>query len=448
MKSFVLKQVLFLIGATLILVLIMGVFLISSAHGATLPSGSRAGFKSALMTSSSDDDWADDWDEEWDKDWGDDWDNDSNDWVDGERTGVMVRYNRVEGLMAGMRIKKEYWRSRETHRPFIYGHWGYAFAAKEFQYMAGLEKGLFDEFRFGFGGEYHRMIDTPDRWIIPDEENSLAAVLLKEDFQDFYLREGGSGYIIQNINGAATFTAAYNVDEFRSVEKNTNWSLFGGKKQFRQNPAMDEGELHSLSLNFELDTRNSKRKTRQGWLVQLEGEHAGDDLRGDFTFDRVLLDLRRYQPLGYNDGLDFRIRAGSSWGHLPWQRSYQLGGLSTLRAFRFKKFPDGPDQAGGNRMVLAQLEYRLGNQDLPDEFDLGILEHFYIVLFADAGWVAHVDENMDWTEGFEDLDYHDFKNDVGLALTNRGGNVRFEIARRTDTSVKPFMFWFRLNRPF
>ncbi|NQT25818.1 BamA/TamA family outer membrane protein [candidate division KSB1 bacterium] len=447
MKSIILKQVFFLIGATLILVILMGFFFFSNAHGATPQSNSEKGFRANLTTSSWGDDWEEDGDE-WDEEWDADWDSDVDEWVDGDRTGLMIRYNRVEGLMAGMRIKKEYWRSRDSNRPFIYGHWGYAFAAKEFQYMAGLEKGLFDTYRFGFGGEYHRMIDTPDRWIIQDEENSLAAVVLKEDFQDFYLREGGSGYLMQNITEAVTMTAAYNVDQFKSVEKNTNWSIFGGKKQFRPNPIMDEGELYSLSAKLVLDTRNSKRKTKQGWYVQIEGEHAGNDLRGDFTFDRLLVDLRRFQPLGYQDGLDIRLRAGSAWGHLPWQRSYHLGGLSTLRAFQYKAFPGGPDQSGGNRMVLGQIEYRLSRQDLPDEIDLGILEHFYIILFADAGWVENVDENLDWTEGFEDLDYGDFKSDVGLALSNRGGNMRVEIARRTDTSVKPFMFWFRLNRPF
>ena len=447
MKSFVFKQALFLIGATLILVLLMGFFFFSSAHGGTPPCDLRAEFETAILSSSWDDDWDDDWDE-WEDNWDDDWDSDMDDWVNGDRAGLMLRYNRVEGLMAGMRMKREYWRERGSNRPFIYGHWGYAFAAKEFQYQAGLEKGMFDTFRFSFGGEYHRMIDTPDRWIIQDEENSIAAILLKEDFQDFYLREGGSGYVMQNLTEAISLTAAYHVDEFRSVEKNTNWSIFGGKKQFRPNPAMDEGELKSISLKFEIDTRNSKKKTKSGWYIQMEGEHAGDDLNGDFTFDRALVDIRRFQPLGYQDGLDLRIRAGSSWGDMPWQRRFHLGGLSTLRAFRYKKFPCGPDQAGGNRMVLGQIEYRLGRQDLPDEIDLGILENFYIILFADAGWVAHVDEGLDWTEGFDDLDYRDFKSDIGLALANRGGNMRFEIARRTDTGHKPFMFWFRLNRPF
>lgn len=379
-----------------------------------------------------------DW-EDWD--WDDDWDNNkSND--------TEVRYNRVEGVYLGYALKRDFFRKRYPNRPFLFGESGYSFGNKEFQYQAGLEKGFMDDFRLAFGAEYHHQIETPDRWIIPQDENSLAAFLLKEDFYDYYLTEGYSFYITQNITPIMTWSASYHVDDMDSCKKTTNWALFGGRDKFRSNPYMSSGEIKSVKGEFTLDTRNSKTKTTHGWYAQAEYEQAGEDFKGDYDFKRFVFDIRRYQSLGYGDGLDVRIRLGSGNGNLPWQRTFQLGGISTMRGFKYKELSGGALVPGGNRMMLAQIEYRMGSQDLPDEIDMGLLEHFNLIVFSDFGWVESVDRDWDLFEGFDNLTFDNLKNDIGIALANRSGNVRFEIARRTDTAEKPFVFYFRINRAF
>ena len=421
MQRVMMKQVLLLVFLSMSLMLVMGLVICTNANAQGL---SMNFFQ--------------DWDDDWDDDWG-----------RGNRISPDVRYNRVEGLYLGFRVEEDYWRSHYPRRPFLYGFSGYAFKAKELQYRIGLEKGFFDELRMAFGGEYHRIIDTEDRWIIPDIENSLAAFFLKEDFQDFFLREGGSGYIRQNVTRDICLTAAYHYDVIDSVEKNTNWALFGGKKHFRDNPAMDAGEMRSVVGKLVIDTRNSEKRTTRGWYVQAEGEYAGKDLKGDFDFNRLLVDIRRYQPIGFGEGIDFRLRVGTISGEMiPWHKSFHLGGLSSLRGFPYKAFPAGPMSPGGNRMLLAQLEYRMGSQDLPDELDWGLLERFNIILFADAGWVGYADQDVDLFGGFDSLTWSKLKTDVGIALANRSGNVRIQVARRTDTNKKPYVFLFRINRPF
>jgi len=423
MQRLVMKQVLFLILLAMSLVMVMGVVICTSARAQGLN-----------VSFFQDWDWEDDWDDEWGR---------------GDRVTPDVRYNRVEGMYLGVRVREEYWRRRYTRRPFLYGSAGYAFKVKEFQYRVGLEKGFFETYHTAVGGEYHRLVDTSDRWIISDLENSLAAFLLKEDFHDFYLREGGSAYIRQDFAKDINLTVGYHYDSIDSLDKNTNWALFGGKKNFRDNPPMNEGELRSIMTHLVIDTRNSEKRTTRGWYIQVEGEHAGRGLGGDFDFDRLVVDVRRYQPLGFGEGLDFRLRVGTAKGDsLPWHRSFHLGGISTLRGYPFKIWPNGPMSPGGNRMVLAQLEYRMGTQDLPDELDWGILEHFNLILFVDAGWIGVTDPESGLFEGFDKLAWSRFKSDVGIALANRSGNVRFQIARRTDTGEKPYAFLFRIYRPF
>ena len=423
MQRVILKQVLFLVLLAISLVMVMGIVICTNAQA--------QGLKMDFWQ-----DW--DWDEDWDEDWG-----------GGSRLVPDIRYNRVEGVFLGMRVKEDYWRRRHPRRPFVYGSLGYAFKSKEFQYKIGVEKGFMDEYRLAFGGEYHRLVDTSDRWLLPDMENSLAAFFLKEDFHDFYLSEGGSFYVSQNFTRDITLKAAYHFDSIDSLEKETDWALFGGKKKFRDNPPMYEGEIQSIVGKLVIDTRNSEKRTTRGWYVQVEGEYGGGDLGGDFEFDRMVIDVRRYQPLGFGEGLDFRLRVGAAKGDtLPWQRSFHLGGISTLRGFGYKAYPNGPMEPGGNRMILAQLEYRMGPQDLPDELDWGLLEHFNLILFIDAGWVGFADSDAGLFNGFDGLTWSDFKSDVGVALANRSGNIRFQLARRTDTSEKPWAFMFRIHRPF
>lgn len=446
MQRNVMKQVLFLVFLAVALVLLMGFWLVTAAKAeppqAPAPAVGKTIFTENLIPGP----------------WND-WDEDKDDEDDGFRSrrrgrqemDLDVRYNRVEGLYLGTRLDKDdgrNWGRRTRRRNLLFGSWGYAFKAKEFQYLAGLEKGFFDAYRLAVGGEYHRQILTPDLWIMPEEENSAAAVLIKEDFHDYYMAEGGSGWISQNVLSDLRVSAIYLSERTDSLEAVTNWALFGGKKKFRENPAMDAGQFKTLTGRVVWDTRNSVRRTTRGWYVLAEAERAGGGLGGDFEFDRFLADVRRYQPLGYGEGVDARVRVGTSKGVLPWERAFWLGGVSTLRGFKHKAFPAGWKNPGGNRMFLAQLEYRMGSEDLPDAVDLGLLEEFNLIAFTDAGWVGQADPEDGPAEGFEDLSIKTLKNDVGLALANRSGSVRFEVARRTDTSEKPYSLWFRFNRTF
>ena len=378
-------------------------------------------------------------------DWDDDWDNDG-DWDD-NIADFDIRYNRVEGVYAGIKAERDRLIDRYPEKTFVYGSAGYAFAAKEFEYRAGIEKGFFEPFRFALGAEYHRVADTPDKWFLSEFENSIAAWLLKEDFHDFYFREGASAYVSQGFGRHLAAELRYNVEEWSAMKKNTNWSLFGGKKRFRDNPAMDEGEIRSVSGSLVLDTRDSRKHPLQGWLVTLEGEHAGDEMESDFTYDRFIADVRRYQPLGVEDGFSLRIRAGSSKGLLPWQRSFHLGGIGSLRAYPYKSLPAGPLAPGVNRMLLGQLEYRLGPNSLPEGL-MGFLDYFHLILFCDSGWIGQAPAEKEFYEGFGGIDVSDFSTDVGIALTNADEDFRVELARRTDTGKKPFVIAMRLEKTF
>jgi cytoskeletal protein CcmA (bactofilin family) len=114
--------------------------------------------------------------------------------VDSDFPRPLITYDRVDGLTLGVRLPtREWWRCKR-HQFAVLGKGGYSFASKRWQYQVGLERGIVEDFGLSIGAELHDVTETEDRWIIDDEENSLAAALLKEDFRDYYRRDGYSVY--------------------------------------------------------------------------------------------------------------------------------------------------------------------------------------------------------------------------------------------------------------
>ncbi len=371
----------------------------------------------------------------------------------GSRGSWVARYNRVEGLYLGVRVPRdERWR-RYGANFLMWGEGGYGFSSKAWRYQVGLDR-AFDvlgtrrepAFRFILGAEAHDLTDTQDEWIIPTDENSLAAFLLKEDFHDYYRRVGASGYLEQEVAGQVRFRAEYRDDRYYNmppdpdVRRATNWALFGGKKEFRPNPLIDEGHLRGAVGILTVDTRDDPEEPEEGWFVQAVAEFYGGQVESDYEFDRFILDIRRYQPLGYGENLDLRLRLGSSRRNLPSQFLFDLGGISTLRGYRFKAFT-------GDRLFLANVEYRI-RADSRTFGGIPIFGDMNLIFFFDAG-LAWFSEDVSRAEkGWEYLTWSRLKTDVGVAITDRAGRVRLSFARRTDSANAPIVVTFRLNRAF
>lgn len=352
----------------------------------------------------------------------------------------LVRYNRVEGLFLGLQVPNNQWYTHSRHHVKIYGHAGYGFKSKRGRYQIGLERWIFDDFRFTLGIETHDMTDTEDRWIISEFENSLAAFFLREDFRDYYRRYGTSVYAIQNITRHFRVKGGIRRDRFYSMEKKTNWSLFGGDKKFHENPAVEEFEMKSVFGHVGLDTRNHLFNPNEGWFININGEFVRPDINkySEHDFDRLIIDLRRYQPIGYGENLDFRFRLGTGRGKLPVQYQYDLGGLSSLRGYDFKEFENG------DRMVLGNIEYRMYGSF----FDLFDISELNLIIFGDAGWVWTAEDNSAFDKSFDHIRWDDMMTDVGIALSNYEGNVRLSVAQRLDDRSHPVVVTFRIRQPF
>jgi len=236
--------------------------------------------------------------------------------------------------------------------------------------------------------------------------------------------------------------------------KLTNWSLLSGDKNFKENPAIATGNMRSLYGEVYLDTRNSKENPRRGWFGKLSVESSTSKLNSDFSFNQYIFELRRYQKLGRYERLDMRLKVGTADGEVPFQKGYELGGFSTLRGHRFKKFrapigENGTVNNGLDRMLLGNFEYNIS----PKLFTTGFLffdEIRYIVFFdfGNAWYNSDVSKNDNYYNGFSQLKWHDLESDFGIALSSSDGAARLNIAKRLDTSVNPIVVTFRLSKPF
>lgn len=358
----------------------------------------------------------------------------------------IFRYNRVEGLFLGAGSEKRYyWDEQRSYS--LYGSIGYGFRSHNWRGNLGLSRQFaFDDGQlFEVEIEGHSLTDTKDDWLIGLQENTAAAFLIHEDFRDYFRRDGfgvNAGYASQQDFLTSQVKVGYLVDEYKSMQNQTEWSLFGGDKLFRLNPAIDPGKMRSVVSSAGLSTVTTTIDGPEGWSILATAEFADKSFGSDFAFNRYVADFRRYQPLGRYDNLNLRFRVGTSEGNLPLQKTYEIGGLGTLPAYAFK------DEMG-NRMLLMNAEFIVNGDFLGDLsfWPSWLLRGINFIALTDAGLVRNVATDAIWTDGFNGIKFSDFRHDVGVGVASRSGAFRLAFVWRTDRS-EPVRFIFRFARPF
>ena len=357
---------------------------------------------------------------------------------------LLLRYNRVEALFLGLNFPTRYhWGGRAIS---LFGSAGYGFANHRWRYGGGLSQ-QFSTGRslFEVGVEGHSLTDTKDHWIVGEGENSLAAFFLRDDYMNYFGREGFSiwtGFYGRWTSTDLQLRVAYLNDQYQSLDRNTNWSLFGSGKMFRENPPVLEGRMKSIMTTFEIHNERARSYFTSGWNGAIGVEVSRPSLGSDFSFTRYIIELIRYQPLGRYETFNIRLRAGSGTGDLPPQKGFELGGISTLPAFSYKDF-------AGNRLLLLNGEYIL-NSDLFDDEELfpsWLLCNLNLILFADAGYTSTVSPDDGLLSGYKDFSARTLKSDWGFGIGTRDAKLRLGFSWRTDVA-EPVRIFLRLSRPF
>jgi len=207
-------------------------------------------------------------------------------------------------------------------------------------------------------------------------------------------------------------------------------SWFNLQKPLRPNPAIDDGETHSVLLRLERLAQHSN-STRAGLYHWIELEKAGGQLGGDFDYTRLLGDVRSVLRLTPATTLALRGVVGSALdGTLPTQKRFGVGGVDGLRAHQLNDF-------AGNQAALGQAEYTIGMWALRGEgFEAGL----HVITFLDVGTA--------WDGSHWDLQRQRFANDGGFGLATTEDNLRVYVARDLRNPDAPLVWSLRLRRPF
>jgi len=336
--------------------------------------------------------------------------------------GLRGDYQRVDGLVLGL---DQDFQSRGEHGPRIRLAEAYAFHRQRWLYEAGFEHPLLPRGFLLFGAGIFRRTSPfhgfDDR-IVGEAENALAALLVKEDYRDYFEEEGGSVYLRQQVGPGNTLEAGYLQSSHDPIANHTRSSLTRWGEDFRPNPAAEPGELHAFTLRFERDTRFSKRLWGSTQWHRIEWERAGGGTGGDFEYSRLLADLRHYLKLSPGQMIAGRVLYATNLsGRLPLQKELALGGISTLRGHNYKEFV-------GDQALLANLEYR---------FDIS--RDFNLLTFVDVGATAR---------GERRIDDQRFALDGGFGAGTRNERAVVTVARDLHRTDAPFKLSFRLGSAF
>jgi hypothetical protein len=305
-----------------------------------------------------------------------------------DRSGLL-RYNRVEGLSAGVRGELELGRLAAdlTLRLGV--------ADLEPGAELGIEQAALRR-RIRVAG-YRRLDAIPQGGNPFGLANSLGAVLFGRDDGD-YVRAGGVEVLGEPAAPAARFSATWRLFAERqwAAQNRTDLSLphlLNDERSFR--PALPA--VRADQAGAEVTFRSARGLNPAGFRAAAEATVLGST--GDFDFLKPSVALRLGVPLGrYASALE--LAGGTTSGAAPPQALWYLGGPGTLRGYP-------PASLRGPTFARARAEVGTA------------LPAARLALFSDAGWAGQA----------SDFAAASALVSAGVGASLLDGLVRFDLAR-------------------
>ncbi|AEH44484.1 outer membrane protein assembly complex, YaeT protein [Thermodesulfatator indicus DSM 15286] len=129
----------------------------------------------------------------------------------------------------------------------------------------------------------------------------------------------------------------------------------------------ESADIHitsSIELGVTRDSRNHFFDPSRGSLTSIFYEHAGGFLGGDSAYEKITANFSFYHPLFKDLVGHIRVGAGyiteGSGGKLPVFKKFYLGGLDSVRGYRYGDIspidPATGERIGGEQMFFVQTE--------------------------------------------------------------------------------------------
>jgi hypothetical protein len=309
-----------------------------------------------------------------------------------------LRYNRVEGLSGGGVLDQQLGAGYSVH---AVGRIGVADREPNLEVT-----GARSDLRRTLGlTVYNRLVSASD-WGNPLSTGSSIGALLFGRDEGFYYRATGielSG--APNQGGSLNHSWSLFVEQERNAEQRTTFSFARAMRgsQFEPNITTQR----AVWVGGRTRVTQSIGEDPQGF--RLFNDLRLEAARGDTgTYGRAALDVTASHGI-FKGAAALTLAGGTSFGTMPLQRDWFLGGSQTVRGQR-------PGTAVGNAFWLARAEVAQG---------IGAVRP---VVFADMGWAG---DRRNWSA-------------VGVPISGAGagfsildGLLRFDVAR----GIKPTEQW-------
>jgi Omp85 superfamily domain len=343
---------------------------------------------------------------------------------------MRLAYNRVDRVALGLGLEVQ---DPTTLAPRLGTRLEYATDRERWLYGIQLEQPLAPPGRLALGVSMVRRTDHSELQQVDDTENSLALLLGRVDYRDYFEREGFGTYLSWRVPDFSTVSVHWRNDDYRSLPAYLNTvSWFHTDQSLRDNPPIDDGRTHTVAVRLERLAHRTFR-TRAGIYHWIEMEWAGQGLGGDFSYTRALADVRSVLRLTPVSTFAFRMVGGfTPKGVLPRQKEFTLGGVDGLRAQPFARFR-------GDEMLLGQAEYQVEIGRIAHRSMHGALQ---AIVFIDAGRA--------WTSPDHtfDLQNQHLQTDAGFGFAASEDRMRIYFARDLGDRNGKFLVSLRLQRPF
>ena len=302
----------------------------------------------------------------------------------------MLRYNRIEGLSAGIDVERQYGR-------------GYTGEAMLRLGVADLEPNGELHVRRSNGsttyglGVYHRL-DAASDWGEPlGVGASLDALLFGRD-DGFYYRSWGAELTRASLRGSSSqLSQRLFVERQSGASVNTQFSLANAinDARFLDNIVADRATI----IGYEASFRGSYGDDPAGWrsTTLLRAELG----TGTFDYTRGSAELTMSHAIGERLVAALTASAGASGGTLPVQRLWYLGGPYTVHG-------QGPGTAVGDAYWFGRAELGWGTSKLRP------------IVFGDLGWAG---DRHDWRSPGRPI------SGAGVGASVLDGLIRFDLSR-------------------
>ncbi|EAU64371.1 BamA/OMP85 family outer membrane protein [Stigmatella aurantiaca] len=320
----------------------------------------------------------------------------------------------------------------------VRGRVGYAFLPS---FYAG------DDVKSGVIGDVTTEFEQP-RFLFRDLRLQ-ASVTGEKGLEQAYSFYGGrlrTGVIWQPHPNLSIFPA-YNQERFRLQGRvDGNETIPPITLGCRERDTGDENAPCNIALSYlettiEWDRRDERTEPRNGFYAALSIQAGGGPLQGDFTYIRLLPDVRYYYSFGEQQRLTVagKLRMGTL---VPYRNEetglrqssivnrFFSGGGSSMRGFNSRRLspltplnPDDPETTtvpvGGNSLFETSLELRYR-----------VTESLVVASFWDTGAVGTDSLSFGGNSPLNNRLYHALG--LGLRYLTLVGPIRLDIARRLN----------------